>query len=739
MVNIKLFPFQEDISLKLVELTNDINSKQTIQVKAPTGAGKTIILIDYIDKFLKVNSNTAFIWLCPGKGELEEQSKSKMKKISPDKNVKGLSDSLLSGFEENSITFINWELLTKKGNLALRDGEKKNLQDRIKEANNRGIEFIIIVDEEHANKTNKANDIINRFSPKNIIRVSATIKEETKLVTETIEVPEIEVISEGLLTKAIYINEGIEDGYNIDEDYITLLEIADNKRKLIANKYSELSKKVRPLVLIQFPNGQDETIENVEKKLESMGYTYENGMVAIWMDKKKENLEGIEENDGTPVFLLMKQAIATGWDCPRAKILVKLRENMSDTFEIQTIGRIRRMPEATHYDEELLDLCYIYTFDEKYKSEILSSVTQAYETRRLFLKEKVKYFTIEKQTRNLEYAGLGQREILEKLREHYISKYNLGKDIKDNELRLEANGYNFIKEIQKFVVSTKQTTLAQIQDNVEEYNRVQINKQVDTKLHGFEMLSAIDGIKKIVSMENNVIKSILDRLFRDVFGQRNKLLKLNNKELYAFIINNKEKLKEEFREITQDVSIQNSLVLEPKISMFKIPEQDFFRYDINNKNEVEFKSNAYEKYTSGNVTSLVKSMSELLFEKYCENSENVDWVYKNGDSGQQYFSIVYIDGIGKQWLFYPDYIVKMKNNDIWIIETKGGEARGVSKNIDKQVENKFNAFKDYANRKNNLNIKWGFVRDKDSELYLNNTNYTEDMSNDEWKPISEIF
>ena len=33
----------------------------------------------------------------------------------------------------------------------------------------------------------------------------------------------------------------------------------------------------------------------------------------------------------------MKQAISTGWDCPRAKILVKLRENMTETFETQTI------------------------------------------------------------------------------------------------------------------------------------------------------------------------------------------------------------------------------------------------------------------------------------------------------------------------------------------------------------------------------------------------------------------
>lgn len=34
----------------------------------------------------------------------------------------------------------------------------------------------------------------------------------------------------------------------------------------------------------------------------------------------------------------------------------------------------------------------------------------------------------------------------------------------------------------------------------------------------------------------------------------------------------------------------------------------------------------------------------MLFEKYCEKIENIDFVYKNRDSGKQYFSIVYMMG-----------------------------------------------------------------------------------------------
>ncbi len=98
--------------------------------------------------------------------------------------------------------------------------------------------------------------------------------------------------------------------------------------------------------------------------------------------------------------------------------------------------------------------------------------------------------------------------------------------------------------------------------------------------------------------------------------------------------------------------------------------------------------------------------------------------------------IVYLDNFSKQWLFYPDYIIKKKNGDIWIIETKGGDSAGKSKNIDRQVHNKFEAFKQYAKKKN---LKWGFVRDKNENLKINNTEYSDNMQSEHWLALSKIF
>ena len=729
------FDFQERTIMQLLDMTTDSRSKQTIVVKSPTGSGKTIILIGYVDEYLnKVNANTAFIWLCPGKGDLEEQSRQKMRTVAPHRNTQNLFDALRNGFPAESTTFINWELVTKKDNTAIRDSERKNLYDRIAEAHRAGMDFIVIIDEEHSNNTAKAKDIIDHFSAKNIIRVSATAVQNKRY--EYIEIDELDVIDEGLITKALYVNEGIENNLEIKDDYDYLLDLADTKRKSIAARYREKlpeGKVIRPLVLIQFPNGQPETIRAVERKLESMGYTYDNGMVSIWMSEDKRDLPAnLTENDATPVFLLMKQAISTGWDCPRAKILVKLREGMSEQFEIQTIGRIRRMPEAKHYDDDLLDFCYVYTFDEKYKAGLLSTMDNAYETRRLFLKQKCKTFSLEKEYRDLDFDGLGEREVLNRIYDALVEKYHLGADKQQNRRILSGQGFVIGDEILGQALHGVFVRTDMLAEAKSYYG---IRKRVDTHNHGMQLLHSTDAIKTAIGLSTSKVKTILERLFRKGGNPKKNLLALNTAEFYAFVINNEHLLRDEFRRITADMAQQGSFPLTKK-GVFRIPEQDFFKYDPSVKEEIEYLSSAYEEYTSGYATSLVRSTSEQLFEQYCEAQDDIDWVYKNGDAGQQYFSVVYLDGLQHQWLFYADYIVMKKDGTVWVIETKGGEFKGKDKNIDVQIGNKFNAFKNYAAEHS---LHWGFVRDKDNRLYINNTKFVSDMADDNWKPLGQVF
>ena len=144
-----MFDFQKDASSWLLDHTlNLLNENNTLIVKAPTGSGKTIILLNYIDQYLDyTHDKVSFVWLSIGAGELEEQSKDKMDSLLPDRNSKTLGDALLTGFNEGDVTFINWEAVNRAGNKATRIGEMKNIIDRIAEAHKKGISFILIVDE----------------------------------------------------------------------------------------------------------------------------------------------------------------------------------------------------------------------------------------------------------------------------------------------------------------------------------------------------------------------------------------------------------------------------------------------------------------------------------------------------------------------------------------------------------------------------------------------------------------
>ena len=730
MQNVKLKEFQLNTVNQLLDSTT-VGTKKEVLLSAPTGSGKTIILLSYIEEYLKENKNTIFVWLTPGKGELEEQSKIKMQKLLPNYETQNIQDVLLQGFIENSVAFINWETITKKGNTALKDAERKNLYERIVETKNCGLDFIVIIDEEHLNKTIKAEAIVDYINPKYIIRTSATPKRNDE--AEHIEVNELDVINSGLITRALYINESVSTTETITNENEYLISLALEKRKAIKEEYIKNKIDVNPLIIIQVPSNSDTLIEQIEAFLNEKKYSYDRNNLAIWLSERKENIDDITDNESEQAILIMKQAISTGWDCPRAKILVKLRDNMSEDFETQTIGRIRRMPQGHHYENTLLDNCYLYTLDEKYEETVKQELGHsASDVKVVFLKKEHKNFKLTKISINSEFDGFDERQTFNIIYDYFKSKYKLSSKKKDNITILESNNYNFSKNVQNYIVQGKFVKL----DEIQEAERIKIQSKVDTHKNGFELRHAIGEISSRIGLRYDRTRLILERMFETSKGYSKRFLDLKIVEFYAFVINNVDILKHDFTEAVSQKARQSKLSLETITeSEWKIPEEDYIKYDPKMKDTVVYEKAVYIDYPS----SVIKSRSERLFENYCEKSDDVKWFYKNGESSDSYFSIVYVDAINKRWHFYPDFIVCDSKDRIWIVETKGGEsASGQSKNIDIKVETKFEALKEYSKK---YKINWAFVRDydKNDELYYNNTEYTESMDTDEWININKLF
>ena len=170
-----------------------------------------------------------------------------------------------------------------------------------------------------------------------------------------------------------------------------VLEEAIKKREEIAKAYKEAGIDINPLLLIQLPDRKTQAEDQVKNDVvrilkDKYGMTTENGRLAIYLSEEKENLENIAKNNHETEVLIFKQAIALGWDCPRAQVLVLFRDWKSLTFSVQTVGRIMRMPEPDkgHYKQEILNHGFVFTnlADIEIKEDMARSYVTIYTSQR---------------------------------------------------------------------------------------------------------------------------------------------------------------------------------------------------------------------------------------------------------------------------------------------------------------------------------------------------------------------
>lgn len=736
-MNIELMQFQLKAIKDLLEAME--TPCRDIILKSPTGSGKTIILTHFMDEYMQGHTKTVFIWLTPGTADLEEQSKAKMDKYIHNAQTKLLADVMTSGFSENDACFINWEKLNRAGNanIAFRDSERTNFYEWIEKAFDAGLSFKVIIDESHENFTERADAVVQLFKTDKIIRSSATPlpNECAKLI----EVMEEDVIAEGLIKKLIVINEDFPQTIQLDDDYVKsdyLLDKALKKQQELRSLFLQCKKEINPLILVQLPNNSDALLETVEKFFEQKGITYEAGTLSLWLSERHENLEDISANNGKQIALIIKQAVATGWDCPRAHILVKLRYTRNESFTIQTIGRIRRMPEARHYDNDALDSCYLYTFDDTFTQGAKAALGKsAFDAKLLSLKEEHRGFILTKEQRTMITDLRDPRRACASIAQFMEKECGLTGDKKQNRVRLENKGYIFSDKIVRRTVSGKLVELEKLPKH-ENMNDVAVVETLNTHVHGHEYHHEVGKIGLEIGLQYAYMNTIISKLFSEKSSYYKQVLSLPTRELYAFVISNSDLLRRMCRtamaaQLVQTV-MAGDFVSEKE---FKFPQSIIFTYNPQSKVQTVSTKNVYEGYL---LSAEPRSSSEKKFEKFCETCNAVDWIFKNGDKGDEYFSIVYSDNSGAQKLFYPDYVLSV-NGKTWIIETKGGFNRtGESEDIDIFSPKKFEVLGAYLDKHG---LKGGFVRyDKQSEeLCICTENYSDDIHSESWKILNNVW
>ena len=168
------------------------------------------------------------------------------------------------------------------------------------------------------------------------------------------------------------------------------------------------------------------------------------------------------------------------------------------------------MPRAKHYGREILDCSYLYTFDEKYKLEVIKA-GNGFETQRVFLKEEPKKIKLVKETRNLDGSYIDEQAIRNRVYEFFKEKYHLSNTKADNVKLLENNSFLFGTPLSRQYLTGKYTTLMEVREEVANYNSISI--EVNTHTHGIELQHNIDAIKKHVGLAYNKTSQILKTLF----------------------------------------------------------------------------------------------------------------------------------------------------------------------------------------------------------------------------------
>jgi len=761
-----LAPYQEDAVNSLVDafrvlLRTDYESTQVV-LKSPTGSGKTIMVAEALARLSREDLPSKYVFIWASMNKLHLQSKEKLTSYLRDSayNLIDLDELSIGELQTNTILFANWESMVKTSretgewtNRAVRQGEDgRNIQDILEETKQANKEVILIVDEAHQTYLGvKSQAIVNEIiRPKLTLEVSATplLNPSGEDVTENkariIKVPFEEVISSGLIKQETRINYDIEKHLDAHSSDVAVIEAALDRRVELGKLYEKEGTSIEPLVLIQLPtedteklSALDQTVRiRVEDFLASKGIKYGNGRLAIWLSEEKRNKERIDEYNSPVEVLIFKKAIATGWDCPRAQILVMLHDMKSEVFKIQTVGRILRMPEAHHYKEADLNTAYIYTNlgnividpDNKDATTFFRIKTAKI---RPFLKNielpsvylhRTDYHDLTADFRPILFKFLDaffkiETSDSQKLR---YEKLNTVLELYPEELQkpiLSDVAVENLDEIDKAVVKTLEATLdsAQVEHLFRyalkswtaPYNFTRSSERLKPALYDW-FAKAGYGRDRIDEIQQILVCST------------------GNQNIFNAIIHN---AKVEFED-TRHESI--NLKRATTEFTFRVPEADQYG---ENYTTAESNKHALEPYYAHDS----RPSTEIKFEKAVENSKNVEWWYKNGEKMQYYFAIPFImfdekTGIKTPAAFYPDYIVRFTDGSIGIYDTKAGLTVTSS-----DTRLKSDALQGYIAKHKKLNISGGIIEvRKDGSFWIqNDANYdAEDKS--KWLPFSSI-
>lgn len=420
----ELFPFQKTALARLRQSVatalgnyRSTHTPQVVSYTAPTGAGKTIVMsaliedIYYGDELYPEQTEAIFIWLSDSP-QLNEQSRLKIDlkadKIRLNQCIVISDDAFdMEMLEDGHIYFLNTQKLSKSSNLTKHsDGRQytiwETLSNTVREKSDR---LYFIIDEAHrgaqgARDLTKNTTIMQKFlkgseadrlppmpvvigmtaTPQRFNRLAEGIQSTTHYVRTTAD----EVRASGLLKDRIIITYPEHSG----NDMAVLQAATDEWQQKCQHWYQYCYEQhygqVNPVLVIQVQNGSGNQISATDLNEclriieERMGDRFLEGQVVHAFGEGTPTIQigGLDvpycepsriTDDKRIKVVFFKETLTTGWDCPRAEVMMSFRRAVDHTYIAQLLGRMVRTPTQQHInvDETLNDVhLYLPQFNE---------------------------------------------------------------------------------------------------------------------------------------------------------------------------------------------------------------------------------------------------------------------------------------------------------------------------------------------------------------------------------------
>lgn len=240
----------------------------------------------------------------------------------------------------------------------------------------------IIIDEFHKVFTPTAKATIDNLNPEMILGLSATPKEGINNLTT---VTGLELKEEEMIKLDLHI---IPPNSSADNDWTAMLQNIIEKRQSLEEKAiefkQETGKYIRPIALIQCERtGKDQRGRGFVHSEDVKEHLIEEGINPNEIAIKSSSKNDIENIDlfsrECPIrFIITRDALSEGWDCSFAYILGVIPNVNSNTGITQLIGRILRQPRAKKTGIKDLDESYVY-YSKGATNELLKKVVKGFE------------------------------------------------------------------------------------------------------------------------------------------------------------------------------------------------------------------------------------------------------------------------------------------------------------------------------------------------------------------------